>query len=442
MDASLLEILSAREQRAKVQVQLLKQWNKPLVCFTMNIAGPEKNDPWIYRGFRIGNTLLRQRLAWKGIRILYTQETVAVTGCEAFYVVDAPADAVKRITVQLEDSVPGGRLFDMDVLCPEGSKQDRAALGMPERQCLLCSGSARICGRSRAHSVQELQSRTQQLLRQMIGENIAQLAVQSLLCELYTTPKPGLVDCRNSGSHKDMDLFTFLSSSAALWPYFRHCAEIGIHTRELPPEETFRQLRGAGIQAEQKMLCATGGVNTHKGAVFTMGLLCGSAGRLAHIQKLQPQLLTAECAAMTRGLVEKDFSSATKENAVTVGQRLYAEYGITGARGQAQAGFPAVTEVGLPALEQGLSLGHSRNRAGCGALLAIMAAETDTNLIARSDLQTQQQVQKEITRLLQRDPYPEESVLEELDAQFIERNLSPGGSADLLAATYFLHWYQ
>ena len=105
MEISVMDILSARDARAATQKRLLKTFGKPLICFTMNIAGPEKNNPWIYRGFQIGNALLRQRLAWKGIRILHAQETVAVTGCEAFFVVDAPADVVKSITVQLEDHI-------------------------------------------------------------------------------------------------------------------------------------------------------------------------------------------------------------------------------------------------------------------------------------------------------------------------------------------------
>ena len=130
----------------------------------------------------------------------------------------------------------------------------------------------------------QLQEKTQAVLAAAIREadskTIARLACQALLYEVATTPKPGLVDRANSGSHRDMDFFTFQASAAALWPYFARCAEIGMDTHSLPPEETFSRLRTPGKLAEGDMLRATAGVNTHKGAIFSMGILCGALGRL------------------------------------------------------------------------------------------------------------------------------------------------------------------
>lgn len=440
MEISLQAILEAREKRAQKQTQMLAQYRKTLLCFTMNIAGPEKNSVRITQGFLLGNSLLRERLAQADISVVAHEIYLEDTGCEAFYVLNAQPETVKRLTVEIEDRSSGGRLYDMDVLGPDGSKMDRTALQLPERKCLLCGNSARLCGRSRSHTVQELQEKTTQLLCEALRERISELAVRSLLCELYTTPKPGLVDQRNSGSHRDMDLFTFLSSSAALWNYFRKCAQIGITTRELPATEVFQQLRTAGVQADEDMLRATGGINTHKGAIFTLGLLCGAAGRVAFLPGSKPGDIASVCACMTAGLTERDYHGVTAENAVTVGQRLFALHGITGARGQAEAGFPAVTEIGLRVLEQGVARGLSLNDAGCGALLAILASTTDTNMIARSDLQTQHTVSAQIAKLLQKEPYPGKETLEKLDDWFIQKNLSPGGSADLLAATYFLYF--
>ena len=437
-----MEVLAARERRAQRQAQLLTRYRKTLLCFTMNIAGPQKNSGLISRGFRIGDRQLLDVLERKGISVVHREESLTHTGCEGFYVIDARAEEVKALTAQLENTAVGGRLYDMDVFAGDGKRVDRESLGLPERGCLLCDNSAKICGRSRAHSVSQLQEKTQQLLQASVASHIAQLAVQALLCELYTTPKPGLVDCRNSGSHTDMNFMTFLSSAAALHSYFYRCGEIGLQTRECSPEETFLLLRQAGVQAEKAMLRATGGVNTHKGAVFTMGLLCGAAGRLAEASYVSAQALAQTCAAMTTGILQRDFCRITAENAATVGQRLFVHHGITGARGQAQAGFPAVMERGLPVLQQGLAKGLSLNQAGCAALLAILAAADDTNMIARSDLRIACQVREELARLLQEDPYPDEETLEKLDDDFIEKNLSPGGSADLLAATYFLHFYQ
>jgi triphosphoribosyl-dephospho-CoA synthetase len=145
---------------------------------------------------------------------------------------------------------------------------------------------------------------------------------------------------------------------------------------------------------------------------------------------------------MTQGLVEADFAGLTQERAVTVGQKLYLTYGITGVRGQMEAGLPAVRKVGLPVLEEGIRRGLSINDSGCAALLALMASATDTNLIARSDLATQQATVDRLKELLFVNPYPDRQTLEQLDREFIEKNLSPGGSADLLAICYFLYFLE
>lgn len=267
---------------------------------------------------------------------------------------------------------------------------------------------------------------------------IGQLAVQALLYEVCTTPKPGLVDRDNCGSHTDMDIFTFIRSADALRPYFEHCCAIGQKTANLAPAAAFAALRQPGMEAERRMLAATGGVNTHKGAIFSMGILCGALGRLG--RNTRADEILSVCAEMTVGLVDKDFAGVTAENAATAGQRLYAQHGITGIRGQAEAGFPAVREHGLPVLEAGLAMGKSYDEAGCAALLAILCHTDDTNVIARSDLATAQGVSRKIRKLLEKDPYPDRKTLEALDREFIRQNLSPGGSADLLALCYFLHF--
>lgn len=443
MEVSLIEMLDARERRAQRQMQLLQQYGTTLICFTMNIAGPVKNSPLIRRGFCLGKRLLEQQLMVARAKVLHFEEISENTGNEAVYVLDCDALTAKRAAVIIEDHTEAGRLFDMDVLRPDGSKVDRQELNLDARRCLICGGIAQNCARSRTHTVPQLQERTRQLLETALAHDdatrIAQLACQALLYEVAATPKPGLVDRANSGSHKDMDFFTFQASAAALWPYFETCSEIGMDTKQLLPEETFARLRAPGMLAEGEMLRATGGVNTHKGAIFSLGILCAALGRMGWEYADQPQWLLYECAQMTARLVEKDFAGLTAENAKTAGQKLYLRHGITGVRGQAEAGFPAVLKVGLPKLEEGLSRGLSVNDAGCAALLAMLAAAADTNLISRSDYETQQRIALETAILLQKTPFPEEAMLQQMDADFMEKNLSPGGTADLLAMTYFLY---
>lgn len=441
MEVSLQEILAAREQRVAKQQALLQQYGVPVICFTMNIAGPEKCNDKIQWGFALGCRWLDTQLA--DLEVLHSETHILPTGCEGYYAVNAPVRELKLRTVQIEDSAPVARLFDMDVLDCDGKKVERTQYGYPQRKCLLCDHPAHVCGRSRAHSVEQLQAKTAELLDDaQLQEDcaaIGEIAVKSLLYEVCTTPKPGLVDCRNNGSHKDMDIFTFMSSAAALSPYFVKCAEIGAKNRNAEPKDVFTQLRFPGKLAEDAMYRATGGVNSHKGSIFSLGILCAAAGCLPQ-EGRTPENILQLCKEMTVGLTQQDFAGITPENAKTVGEKLYANHGITGVRGQAEDGFPAVLNVGLPVLETGLKNGIPLNDAGCAALLALLAAVKDTNLIHRSTLKIQEDTANCIENLLKQTPYPTKEILNALDDDFIQKNLSPGGSADLLALTYFLHF--
>ena len=157
----LMEMLEARDRRARRQRELLERYRLPLVSFTMNIAGPVKNSPSIRRGFRLGRELLLGQLAREKAAVVATREVDEDTGCEGLYVVEMDPRSLKAITCQIEDGTPLGRLLDLDFLSPGGEKLDR-----PEpRRCLICGGPARECARSRAHPVPELQRET----RRQIG---------------------------------------------------------------------------------------------------------------------------------------------------------------------------------------------------------------------------------------------------------------------------------
>lgn len=443
---SLPEMLDARDRRAFRQQKLLAQYHSAMICFTMNIAGPVKNSPLILRGFQLGKRLLENRLNALKIKPVHYEETNEATGNEAFYVLDCEPLMLKQITSDVEDDSAPGRLFDMDVLGEYGQKIDREQLNLPPRRCLICGRPAKECARSRTHSVAELQDRTTQILTEAIdqtdAEDVSRLAVRALLYEACTTPKPGLVDRANSGSHKDMDIFTFMDSACALHHYFEACAKYGRQTADLPAADTFLGLRPVGKKAEADMFAATNGINTHKGAIFSMGIMCAALGRLPREQWRLPEAVLNECAAMLKGLTAFDFAGLTKETAVTVGQKLYLEHQITGIRGQAEAGFPAVKNAGFPVLKEGLARGLGVNDAGCAALLTLIASTTDTNLIARSDVATQQKIAENIKALLAENPYPDRQAIEALDRDFIAKNLSPGGSADLLSICYLLYFLE
>lgn len=440
MIVSLPEMLDARERRANRQRELLGKFQKPMVSFTMNIAGPIKDSPLIRRGFDIGLEDLLQVLSVDRIPVLHREVIREYTGSEAILVVDAPACQVKELTWQLEEGTPLGRLYDMDVLSPDGEKLQRQT----PRRCLICGEAAAGCARSRTHSVAQLQERTEEILTQAVNRRdsllASRLAQQALLYEVAVTPKPGLVDRENNGSHQDMDFFTFQRSALALGPYFARCLEIGRETGDLSPEETFARLRFPGKQAEGEMLAATGGVNTHKGAIFSLGLVCGALGRLEKQQWSEPQRILDTCAHMTRDLLSQDFGALKPGPGETVGQQLFLRYGITGVRGQAASGFPEVRDIGLPKLEEGLQEGLPINDAACAALMALIAGTVDTNMIHRGGLEAQQAAAKAAAEALAKDPFPGREALEDWNRRFVEGNLSPGGCADLLAMTLMLHF--
>ena len=445
-EVTLQEVLAARDHRAEAQRQLLAQDARPLLSFTMNIPGPVKDSPLIRRGFHAGLRLLENACNKAGFVFLSRQLIHAPTGNELLSAVDAPAEALKAICTQIEEESPMGRLFDMDVIGPDGQKLARRE----ERRCLVCGAVGRGCASRRLHSLEELNAAVTKLLREGLlaadADSVDALATKALLDEVATTPKPGLVDRSNNGSHRDMTPETFEKSAAALRGFWRGCFLCGTETSGLPAQEAFSGLRKLGIEAEKKMLAATGGVNTHKGAIFTLGTICGAIGRLWQPDApcFDPDRIAETCAELCTRAVEADFARLEQNgSARTAGERLYLEYGLRGIRGEAAAGLPAVRKTGLPVWEACLDEGMSRNDAGVIALLHLIALGKDTNMIKRRGFAQAGEMSELVRKELQKNSRPAPARVRELDELFIRHDLSPGGCADLLAASIFLHdWKQ
>ena len=186
------------------------------------------------------------------------------------------------------------------------------------------------------------------------------------------------------------------------------------------------------------MLEVTNGVNTHKGAIFTLGVLCGALGRLDVCAWKDPAQILQECSRMTCGLTNRELAASQAEE--TAGERLFCSLGVLGVRGQMEAGLPAVLYTGLSLLERELQNGSTLEMAGCMALLALITDTEDTNLLKRGGRDGLKWAAEEAKRLLNTETMPDRSMLETLDDAFIAKNLSPGGAADLLAVCYFLYF--
>jgi len=262
----------------------------------------------------------------------------------------------------------------------------------------------------------------------MTGEVCAALAKAALLAEVSTTPKPGLVDMANSGSHKDMDYQTFVRSAETLEPYFAAFYRLA---REQEYTGILSALRPLGIEAETAMYRATGQVNTHKGALFSLGLLCAAWGGLYRLgENLSPVNLCRWAAGAASGV------TGELPLVDTNGGRAYASLGVSGVRGEVEQGYPTVLELSLPCYEQCLSDGLSPNDSAVYTLIKLMLHVDDTNLLARGGEKGAAWAKEQAAALL--EDFSIERVAA-LDKEFIRRNLSPGGCADLLALTIFLH---
>ncbi len=355
--------------------------------------------------------------------------------------------------------------------------------------------------------------------RAALLERIGWRVRNALLGEVYATPKPGLVDRRDTGAHRDMNYETFLASTEAITPYMVRMFAEGMDATAAghTPEEVFRAIRGIGLEAEQAMYAATDGVNTHKGMIFTMGIVLAAAGILyARADTTSEQLVekelqpgddvTPEALAsadvqqmaaagepvmpgstiiagqitvdaildmarqMTARSMAEDFRRMLEHPPKTHGERLFQTYGERGIRGQAMEGFPILRDTAVPwlrrfrnlssdeALQQAFAAQatlrrgllqdtgsmhaeHFENAVHVSTLIAIMSVLNDTNVFIRSSYEDMCWLQAESSTILGMGAmFTEEGVraIEALNMACIEKNISPGGAADILAVAILL----
>jgi triphosphoribosyl-dephospho-CoA synthase len=261
---------------------------------------------------------------------------------------------------------------------------------------------------------------------------IAALAVDALIAEARLTPKPALVDERGSGAHRDLDLDTMLRSARALQPTFLAIARAA---SGVAPSQALRErLARIGREGEAAMLRATGGSNAHRGAIWIVGLLCAGAAMHA------PGDSEAICASAAE-IARYDDRFAPASAQASHGARVTARFRVAGARGEAREGFPHALRIGLPALADARRRGLSDTYARLDALVAIMASLDDTCLLHRGGSQALAVAKDGARRVIDHGGMAHaagRAALARLDADLLALNASPGGAADLLAATLFL----
>lgn len=257
-----------------------------------------------------------------------------------------------------------------------------------------------------------------------------QAAVQVLVAEAELTPKPALVDRRGSGAHDDLSLELLLRSAEALGETFE---AVAVAARGASLDVALRERLGAiGREGEAAMLRATGGVNTHRGAIWSLGLLLAAH---AHTGSRDPQAL-AQAAATIAALPDSSRGGIDSH-----GERARVRYGVRGAMGEAQAGFPHVIDCALPALRAARKRGAGEAVARIDALLTIMRTLDDTCVLHRGGEAALRAMQAGAAAALDAGGTGVPTgrrAFDALESELLAHHASPGGAADLLAATLFL----
>ncbi|HEY9053825.1 MAG TPA: triphosphoribosyl-dephospho-CoA synthase [Rectinemataceae bacterium] len=463
------EILQAREERWQRKLSLLSRFALgegeagllSLASLTLRMPATLRlSGTYDSLALAFLSSFLRE-LELASITPVYEEYRISADGPEALILASAPAERLKRLSVAWEESEPTRALADLDIMDHTGRNISRSDLGYPPRACLVCGGNAAVCSADSRHAASDLESAIDTILHRsrsaappVTPTQIGRLAFTAALYEASAHPKPGLVDPLSQGAHADMDYLSFISSCVALEPWFAEAARLGYFHRG-SQSSLFLALREKGREAEEAMFSATGGVNTHKGLVFSLGLLCAAAGRLsASSASIDAPSVCSEAACIVAGIVARDLGAASIEDAkqagnlsaesrpTTKGARLYQEKGIRGIRGEAEDGFPSVLGIGLPALRSGLQAGLSMNDAMIDALLSLCAAVEDTAVLGRRGQEGLDLLRRKASEALALGGISKpagKDAIEAMDRLFCLESISPGGCADLLALSVFLH---
>ncbi|ELQ6123996.1 triphosphoribosyl-dephospho-CoA synthase [Cronobacter dublinensis] len=263
------------------------------------------------------------------------------------------------------------------------------------------------------------------------ADALARIATACLIDEARLTPKPGLVDCRGSGAHHDLTLALMERSAHSLTPTFHALAQ---QSWQRPADIALRETIGRlGRDGEAQMMATTGRVNTHRGAIWALGLLV-SATAMCDAGATGEAI--AATAARLAGLPD-----AGAPKGFSKGLRATRRYQVPGAREEAQQGFPHVMQLALPQLHASRRGGAKETEARLDALMAIMTSLCDTCVLNRAGLTGQMTMQRGARAVLAAGGTATDAgrrALAELDSEMLALNASPGGAADLLAATLYL----
>jgi holo-ACP synthase/triphosphoribosyl-dephospho-CoA synthase len=443
-------ILEAKDKRADYR-KTISDSRCVSVSLTLNIPGYPKSTELINSFFVNVLESLKDYLLANRVFIDSQNEIIITDNAGDFYIVpivrsEISNSQLKEICENFEGNHKLGRLIDVDIT----DNVNTPVSSHKQKLCYCCGEHpAIVCMRNKNHNYRDIRVKIKQdmskymenVKREDVCSDLSSIALKSILYEVSLTPKPGLVDRNNNGSHKDMDFLSFVNSSSALSPYFLKLAKIGYGYTDRDFTKVLPLIREIGLEMERVMFKSTNSVNTQKGIIFLLGL----------------SIFSASNTIATKGLFDiNDFSNTIKYICkdlvvnelyknnlnVTHGEKIFNESGISGVRGEAEKGLPTVLDYGLPELEknlEGIDYADDKimNRALTKTLLRIMSVNDDTNIIFRQNIDVLNELKSISLKALNSDKELFSSEYQKVIEYCKDKYISPGGSADLLAVTIF-----
>ena len=434
--------MEARDHRAFLKKQIALD-GLPSLSLSLNVPGFPKSNPTVKAFF--GYCLRNLIYALKANQInLIEKDSIEISDAAGdFYLVPCSPGGltlkvIKQVCENFEQTHPLGRFIDADLNDQDGTSVSSGK----SKLCFFCLERPAIeCRREKAHEPEELRSfmfpkmdyYCNQQKDASVIKKLASLAQQSILLEISLTPKPGLVDKFSNGSHADMNYQTFMNSTVAISPWFAELVHEGFTFSDSDLTKALPLIRNIGLRMESVMYEATRNVNTQKGIIFLVGLSLFACGKLF---SQTDQLAIEEFRNIIRGVCKNLVKRELVENSnagKSHGEDIFLKFGFGGARGEAESGFATVFEFGLPQLKGVTEL---NDEVLIKTFLAIAANNDDTNILYRSNPDVLENFKKLCKKTLA--DFNDQSYSAVIDFCKSE-NISPGGSADLLAVTIFVN---
>ncbi len=409
-------ILKAREIRAKHINDLMKEYpNKTVIILKTNVVGEDKNPLHLNFMCNFFNEIVIDTFHDK---ILVNGHQYSDDGNYCFFVVDEIGAMVKIRTIEIEEATPLGRLMDIDVYHKKSiTRQD---LSCEMRKCLICDNYAHLCARAQIHSHEELHNKMTEIIQSFLRDYITNITIKAIYSELELHPKFGLVSHKDSGCHKDMDYETFVKSSFAIKKYLTEYIDKGLQV-EFDPLE----LQKIGLKAEEKMFLATNGINTHKGLIFLLGVFLPALAKAIMINESRVYLRN-EISRITHEICGGYFDNIEDKDKLSNSDKIYLETGIKGIREEALNGLSLIFDI--PEYKD-----YDENISHHNYLLHIMSELDDTTIIHKTNVETLNEVKATMKKVIDTGGYePNKEYVKKLSEEYKERNISPGGSADML----------